>query len=73
MANKLLQRGAYINYCNRDGKTALVICVKMGIEKAVRFLLSKGADQHIEDLTGKDACDYSKNTKFDSIPDFNNC
>jgi hypothetical protein len=28
MANKLLRRGANIDYCNRDGKTALVISIE---------------------------------------------
>lgn len=62
MATKLLSRGGadVLNFCNRDGKTPITIAVKEGNEPAVSFLLSKSADHHIEDLQGKDTCDYAQ-------------
>lgn len=58
-SSKYLQRGANINRRNREGKTVLVISVESANESATNFLLGKGAELHIEDNTGKDACDYA--------------
>jgi ankyrin repeat protein len=60
MARKLLKRGADINYCNRNGNTALHMCVYRGIIDSVKFLLNAGANQHIMDFEDKDACDLAK-------------
>jgi len=62
MARKLLKRGADINYVNSNGKTCLHQCVKMGLKPSCMFLLEKGANQHIMDLEGKDACDIAIDT-----------
>ena len=74
MASKLMVRGAKIDYVNRNGKTALHICIENRKVEAVKFLLSKGANPHIMDLEGNDACDKAKSMGFaQSIPSFNNC
>lgn len=59
LAAKLLHRGADINLTNREGKTALSILVQRHYLEQVNFLLDKGANCHIEDFTGRDACDYA--------------
>ena len=70
-ANRLLARGAKINYTNRDGKTVLTLAVKAENVNTVRYLLGKGADPHYEDLTGKDTCDYAKQSEnFANYPIF---
>jgi len=74
MASKLMVRGARIDYVNRNGKTALHICVENKLVEAVKFLLSKGANPHIMDLEGNDVCDKAKNNGLALvIPTFNNC
>jgi len=74
MASRLIVRGANINYVNRNGNTALHICIENNLIDAVKFLLSKGANPHIMDLTGEDACDKAKkNGMAIKIPEFNNC
>jgi ankyrin repeat protein len=60
MAIRLLHRGADINFTNMDGKSALTLAVESEIHPTVKFLLEKGADPHIEDIQGRDACDYSR-------------
>lgn len=45
-ANRLLQRGAKINYSNIEGKTALTLAILTENENSVKFLLGKGADPH---------------------------
>jgi len=36
--------------------------------EGVKFLLEKGADPHLEDKYGKDACDYAKmSSKWDQL------
>ncbi len=32
--------------------------------EAVKFILENGANPHIEDFTGRDACDYAKINKI---------
>ena len=60
MASKLVVRGARINYVNRNGQTALHLAIENVNRDAIRFLLKKGAEVHIMDLTGEDACDKAK-------------
>jgi ankyrin repeat protein len=64
MSSKLIVRGASVNYVNRNGNTALHLCVENGLVDAVLFLLKKGADPHIMDLAGEDACDKAKKTQI---------
>ena len=69
MVRKLLSRGANIDFVNRNGNTALHLCVKMKRAEAVKFLLEKNAQQHITDLEGRDACDMAKeNGLAEEIP-----
>jgi len=49
----LLQKGANINELNSEGKTGLTLCITLNNEEAVNFLLSKHANPHIDDATGK--------------------
>lgn len=60
MSNRLISRGADIDYSNTNGYTALHLCVENGINEAVQFLLKKGANPHIMDLNDEDACDKAK-------------
>lgn len=53
-------RGSKINYVNRNGQTALHLAIENMNKNAIRFLLKKGAEVHIMDLTGEDACDKAK-------------
>ena len=52
MSYKLLARGADINYVNKNGCTALHLCVENKIGDAIGFLFKKGANPHIMDLGG---------------------
>ena len=65
MASKLIVRGSNINYVNRNGQTALQMAVENMQKNAVKFLLQKGAEVHIMDLTGEDACDKAKRFGID--------
>ena len=64
MASKLIVRGAKIDYVNRNGNTALHLCIENHKLEAVKFLMLKGANPHIMDLTGEDACDKAKKNKM---------
>lgn len=73
---RLISRGANLNSQNKDGKTALVFAVMDDNLEAVKFLLEKGADPHIEDHQGLDACDYAKGGALEEIRNidvFKNC
>ena len=61
MASRLIVRGANIDYVNSNGYSALYLCVENMNYQAVKFLLQKGADPHIMDQCGFDACDRAKN------------
>lgn len=74
MAARLIVRGANLDHVNKNGNTALHLCVENKLHEAVEFLLFKGADPHIMDLNGQDACDRAKsNGLATKIPIFNNC
>jgi ankyrin repeat protein len=79
MASRLIVRGAQIDYVNRNGQTALHLCVANhcadnNLQDAVEFLLFKGANPHIMNLEGLDACDIAQaNGLARAIPEFNNC
>ena len=60
MASKLIVRGANINYVNRNGQTALHFAIENLNRNAIKFLLKKGAEVHVMDLSGEDACDKAK-------------
>ena len=63
-----------MNYCNQNGLTALHFCIDNNLVEAVSFLLNAGANPHIMDLSGQDACDKAKeNDNFRGMPDFNKC
>lgn len=59
---------------NKFGKTALHLCVEKRLHEAVDYLLYKGANPHILDLTEQDCCDKAKQNGLASkILRFNNC
>lgn len=60
MCSKLIVRGANVNYVNRNGNTALHLCVENNLIDSVNFLIKKGANLHIMDLADEDACDKAK-------------
>ena len=60
---KLLIRGAEINYVNKFGKTAIHLAVENSLpENVIQFLIHEGANPHIIDQNGKDACDKANKT-----------
>ena len=74
MASKLIVRGASVDYCNKNGNTALHLCIEHNMKDVVAFLLKKGANPHIMDLGDEDACDKAKkNGMALVITSFNNC
>mmetsp|Transcript_609 Transcript_609/g.694 ORF Transcript_609/g.694 Transcript_609/m.694 type:complete len:113 (+) Transcript_609:1327-1665(+) len=74
MATRLIFRGAHVDYVNNFGKTAMHVCVEFGKTEQVQYLLFKGANPHIMDLTGLDACDKAKaNGMANVIHEFINC
>ena len=51
-------RGANINYASSKGFTALHVAIENKLpEKIIKFLIKYGADPHIENKDGKDACE----------------
>ena len=74
MCSRLIVRGADVNYCNRNGNTSLHLCIENNLVDSVQFLLKKGANPHIMDLSGEDSCDKAKRTSLSlQIQSFNNC
>ena len=74
MASRLVVRGSELNYVNKNGYTALHLCIETGLTKAVEFLINLGADPHIMDLQGEDACDKAKKRGMaKQFPIFNDC
>ena len=52
----------------------MILAIENDNDDAVKYLLGKGADAHIEDHMFNDACDYAKQKqKFSNYPIFNNC
>jgi ankyrin repeat protein len=55
---QLLKRGSKINYINTKNKTPLHIAIEKQLpSKMIQFLLSFGANPHIEDGNKLDCCD----------------
>lgn len=74
MCSRLLVRGANINHVNKNGNTALHLCVENSILEAVNYLLKKGANPHIADFANEDACDKAKKNGLSlKVLAFNNC
>jgi len=74
MASRLIVRGSDIDYVNSNGETALHICVTNKLHTSIKFLLNRGAEPHIMDLKGEDACDKAKaNGIIEDYKDFQNC
>ena len=63
MCSKLLVRGANIDHVNKNGNTAIHLCVENSLIEAVHYLIKKNANPHIMDFAGEDACDKAKKTK----------
>ena len=59
MAKKLVRRGADVNHIDKNGNSLLIKLVKLNKEKAVQFLIEKGALLHLADGEGNDACHYA--------------
>ena len=69
MAKRLLSRGSDVNYTSPTssfGQSLLVQAVRLQKHEIIEFLLRQGANPHIMDLSGSDACDYAKKLGFAS-------
>ena len=74
MSSRLIYRGAKIDKVNKFGKNVLHLCVENKLHEAVDYLLFKGANPHILDLSEKDCCDKAKeNGLASNMLKFNNC
>ena len=60
MSTRLILRGARVDYVNKDGKTALNICVENQMMEQIHYLLYKNANPHIMGLDEQDSCDLAK-------------
>ena len=52
MVRLLLDAGAYNNFANNDGDTALICAAALGHVEVVRLLLDSGADTNVSDTDG---------------------
>jgi hypothetical protein len=57
---ELLDAGAYIDYQDRFGDSALMAAVRSGSVEAVRLLASRGAGTSLRDADGKTAMDWAE-------------
>mmetsp|Transcript_24521 Transcript_24521/g.33486 ORF Transcript_24521/g.33486 Transcript_24521/m.33486 type:complete len:156 (+) Transcript_24521:325-792(+) len=79
MSNKIIARGANIDYVNSCGKTALHLVIEnyklyKELDGVIDFLIEKGANPHIMDPAGEDCCDKAKRMGLGlSKSYFNNC
>lgn len=74
MCKKLISRGADVNYCNKQGKTAIFLCVENKLREATAFLLKNNANSHIMNFENQDACDKAKqNGMAMKFWQFNDC
>ncbi|CDW84797.1 ankyrin [Stylonychia lemnae] len=73
LAKKLISRGAKLDFCNKEGKTVIVQATQQMRMEAIQFLIQQGANPHIMDFQGNDACDYARINSIGSIPELNNC
>lgn len=62
---RLLDSGSNLNHININGKTPLHLAIECKKPKAIKFLVEKGANPHIEDFYHEDACDKAKKLPFD--------
>lgn len=62
-ARKFISRGADVNFTSQVvefGQTVLIQAIRMRNHAAIEFLLQNGADPHIADMAGMDACDHAQ-------------
>jgi ankyrin repeat protein len=75
--SKFISRGADVNHTSPSssyGQTLLIQAINQNNHIVIRFLLDNGADPHIMDLAGKDACDYARSIAIGSqYPELNRC
>lgn len=76
-AKQYVNRGADVNRTSPEyeyGSTLLIQAIKLSKIDAIGFLLDHGANPHIEDMSGMDACDHAIKTGLsDTFPDLGNC
>jgi len=79
LALKMVRLGAHLNYVNsKSGQTILSHFVLQGRKDVVEWLLRCKAlksetDPHIEDMSGRDACDYAALANFTYFHELNHC
>jgi ankyrin repeat protein len=72
--NQLIRKGANLNHTNPKRQTPLITFILRSDPNAVRYLLDKGVDVHMQDNDGKDACDYARMLPlFRDWPEFKSC
>lgn len=59
----LLSAGAYVNYQNERGETALMLAAANKHDDVLQFLLETGADKKILCARGRHALDYALESK----------
>ena len=62
-----------MNSGNKEGKTALTVFLLAHRAPIVEYLLKNGADPHIEDLSGRDSCDYANLNNILLFPELLKC
>ncbi len=61
---ELISQGVDIDVQNEDGKTALILASELGKEKAVRFLLSNGANPNVAIIGVSSSCTEEESPDF---------
>lgn len=64
LMQSILDRGIDVNSTNDLGETALMAAVQSGRNDNVKWLLSRGADAALKDVSGKIAADYTKDPEI---------
>ena len=64
LVQQLLEKGASVDYSDRNGYTSLILASSRNYTGIVRLLLAKGADVSLRDKTGKNAADWALKSNY---------
>lgn len=62
-----------MDFVNKYGMTALHLAVEFQKMDAVKYLVLKGANFHVEDINEEDVCDKMKEINLTDYPETKNC